>query len=104
MATVIIQYETKEKNLTVSIDGEKVDDVHAVYIYHDKESYGGYSEYGSIEIVKSTKLDNGMSVYTRIVGSDSEKGQKAKASGNGEFSKDKTLVVHFDEKDIAALL
>ena len=104
MAIVTITYETKNKDLSVLVDGVVVDDVRAIYVYKDNENYGGYSEYGSIEIVKETKLDNGLRVSTRIVGSETKEGQKSKALDRRFAAADNSLIYSFDDKQIADLL
>jgi hypothetical protein len=84
MAKVIIEVDTDEATLNVTVNGEAVDNVSSASAYLYKDMYGGKNgpqPEVNVHISTETKDDSGVTIMTHICAEDASDGRTAKALG-----------------------
>lgn len=96
MAQVNISYDTENAELSVNIDGQRVENVDDVDIMVFREGDG------HISLRVNNGEQNGLTSVTRIVGHEDDDAVKASASGKVKYvSEDKTLVEVKDKTNLS---
>lgn len=87
MAKVNVEFDTKSKELTVSMDGTAIPNVMGVSVNKSYYSEGeDKEEYGCSILTLDKKKDDGYQTYTQIVASESADGKALKEEGANVFA------------------
>jgi hypothetical protein len=100
MAKINVEFDTSNKNLTVSMDGKQMPNIVGINIY----KYGAYgesddkNEYDCSVTMLDNYKDEGYKTYTQIIAKESKQGRDRALAGAINFKENKEFVV--DSKEI----